>query len=342
MSCEQARKHVEDFLKEQGADEYVSADQLDDLVRECCDDVWGQGCQEALSTVAATAVCSVYTEGACVPCCETLGAIVGPIVAKGVAASVELLKGAWEGLTEAFTTHSYSYSKVYDELLDEYTRATQGLAIDGLAQAWLRMRLEGLGHGTRMPIVAPKGPGGLYVPVFEDDPDAVKWDDFGIRWDEAWEYILLYNAAILTAHAYPNGYEQVEDPFGKLMSFAPPPQKFKPTGREFFAFRWYGNQSPDLWFRNADAILNVRYEFVEKAMARFVSDAMQMTTLEMVRKGVAAKLMEAKPDLLDLKPHPEQASTSPMLIAAGVVALIGLGYAGYRYRDVLFKPEKRP
>jgi hypothetical protein len=340
MSCEEARAYVIQYLKDEGAEDYVSVDQIDALVKECCDDIDGQPCQEALATVAATVVCSVYTEGACVPCCEKLGEIVGPVLAKGVEVSVEILKSVWGAVSSLFTSDKkYNYGPAYRDLQAEYSRATEGLAI-ALADAWVQMRLKVLGHGSRMPIVSRKGPGGTFVPVFEDDPDVIDWNALGLRWDQAWLRILMHNAAVHAVHDHPpqGSYEQSEEPFGKLMwtkMLFPEAKGYTP--KEFFSFAWSGNMSPDLWLRNADGILNVRYESVEKAMARFASDMMQMTTLQMQRDGIAEKLMNAKLKTMSpaLKRKPDE-GTSPLLVVGGLAALAGLGYAGYRYRDELF------
>ena len=342
MSCEQARQYVNQFLQDRNVQ--VGKEQVDAAVSVCCNDVKSQACADALSTLAATGVCAAYTEGACIPCCEVLGSIAGPIIGAGLGAAVDVIEAGWDKVKDFFSSifgggGGCSYKPVADAINAAYSKAGRDLS-GSVGEAWIaaRMKLMGFDYlDGDWPIVRADGPGGLFVPTYKGDPKAVAWaviPHITNPW-QAWTFVILRNATIFAAASkeadYPNKTYWEYDG-GRLdlpgLDPAVPPATFE----QYFFFKWDGwpCHDPGEFEKAAKHAMRIRWHFVDKAVNRFLSDMMVTTTQEIQKAEMTAKVVELAKRAAEAEKKREK-GTSPLAVLGILGALSVLGYGIWRY-----------
>lgn len=338
MGCEEARKYVQDFVKDQNIQ--AGKGQIDEVIDVCCKDIGSQACADARAALAATAVCAAYTDGVCIPCCTVLGNIVGPIAGAAEGIVVGILKGAWDGVKSLFGGGGCNYKPAADGLVQSYGHATEQLA-QSVGEAWNTSRMTTMGADYLdgdWPIVRIDGPGGTFVPTFKGDPKAVNWDALqflqGNPW-KAWTYIIVRNAAILSAAStdskYPNKtYWDYDD--GSL--YLPGIDKNAPAEKttNLFSFNWSdwpcGGDGPSEWKKAAKSAMSIRWHFVETAAEHFLRDMMITTTQEIQNAELTSSIANLVQRAAAKRSNE---GTSGWTILAILGVLGAAGYGVYRY-----------
>jgi len=279
-NCDEVRKYIKDYLEDNGAE--ASSDKIDELVKVCCDDLGSAECRDALINAVVTGVCTVYTDGACVPCCETLGDIVGPILGKGIGYAIQGIESAWNFVSGLFgggddecNKVKQSYKTSGDALVTEYSKASRDI-VDALAKSWDAMRMKVLGFDYldgMYPIVKEDNYGFLY-PTSKDDPDRVRWQyvtdpvdgTAPINEYRAWDVVILNNVAhrlVLATDTWgPNGRTwTISGTNDKVIS--PPLDIDNPpiTMEQLYYFYWqsFSCKEPNNWLKFAKDVQKLRF-----------------------------------------------------------------------------------
>jgi hypothetical protein len=354
MACEQEKQWLAENFEE------APQDALIDAVDACCGklsmdrafetaglEVSGDpDCEEALHALAAASICNYYTGGNCPPCCSKLAGVVAPILAKSVSVLVDGLHGVWDGIKSLVGGGGCDYDPAANQLVAGYGNATVE-AIRALAEAWYAMRLEAFGQEglDTYPVVHPGGPGGRFVPTSPNDPGLWRWNKSSVSAQEAWEHIVVHNAKKLSIASdkdgpFPNGRVwRVKGKSGYLLMPGLRDDKAY-TPWDFYYFWWtaYPCEESANWESAARDVTGIRWHHLQRAIELFTQEMLQQATIEM-EADMASKLTLV-PDVKLSPSHklrqPKDEGMSGAAIAAIALGAIGLGYAGYLYRDEIF------
>jgi hypothetical protein len=340
MSCEEAQKKVNEFLKEQDLDQYVSEDQVKEIVSACCDDMGSQECVNAMATIAATGACVAYTEGACVPCCSVAGRIVGPIVGKSLGAAWSLLKGVWSTVSGWFGGGECDYDPAAGAIIVAYSDAMRELGA-GLQTAWDESRAE-LRLEPKWALFSTGGPGGYMVPVTMT-PEKIALH-MGTLVSATWEEALLHNSIKFSKRYGPPHFKwTIAGKDGYLYS---PPVDINQTGtpEQFFGFSWkdYPCNESGNWQDAAKHVSGIRMGFVEDAAAwmlqKMVISLSQEAEVVNIERVHELRAMIQPTPMPQFKVQPTTQQKSPlkgMLLIGGALALAAGAVYYYNKQDAL-------
>lgn len=343
MSCEEARQKVNEYIKEN--DLPVGEEQINEAVKACCADWKSQDCVDALSTLAATVACTVYTKGVCIPCCEAIGGVVGSIVGKGIAVAVGLLKGVVEFVTDLFGGGGCDFDGAAAEISAGYSQATREIAV-ALEQAWNQARADLELPPKPQPLWCKKGPGGRWFPM-ADIPDDVKSCMGSIANSDDFLIPLIRNTAILSYASEAHGARTwtVKGKPGFLIMPAADPAKQQESPENLFYFWWDSWQcsQPNNWKKAALDVCALRFSFVQRAAELMAQDMATNLSREVKYRNKADLAMQIATKLnlagvgietIRLQPTvaPKSESKSRPVVAVGILgAVLGGGYLAWRF-----------
>lgn len=280
--CDKAKEYIQDFIEENDLEKYVSTSQVEDAIEACCNDVGSQQCLRALSVLNSTAGCIALTEGACVPCCEVAGGLVGPIVAAGIGWAWGAIKDAWETVKGWFGGGGCDYDPAADKIVKASADAFRKVAVS-LQEAWERSRDEM--YLPPKPALFVRGAGGLMVPIALTQESITA--HMGKIIPATWEQALLHNTVRTWILHWTNVWKK-----SKWTAGVPPiwthslsgeddvmySRELSVTGttspEQFFDFGWrnWDCKHAEQWETSARNLNNTQMAFVNRAVERLAAD----------------------------------------------------------------------